>query len=76
MAHKYSTVVFSQGWLDGQFENMIAVATANQETDPTQLVLASQIQEQWNIVSTAVDELIRENDAMKTRLAIIESALK
>ena len=74
--HKISTVVFSQGWLDGQFENMIAEAQKKADEDPTALLIATQMQEQWAVVSTALDELIVENNDLNRRMAIVKSAIR
>jgi len=74
--HKISTVVFSQGWLDGQFENAVARAAEKANEDPTASLIASQVQDQWNIVSSALDELLRENADLRRQLANVKSALE
>jgi len=76
MRHKLGTVVFSQGWLDGQFENMVTKTAEKQNEDPTAHLIASQMQEQWSIVSAALDDLIKENQEMERRLAIVKSAFQ
>jgi len=75
MESKLSTVMFSQGWLDGQFENMIASTAEKQNEDPTAHLVATQMAEQWAVVSKAVDELIQENTELNRRMAIVRSAL-
>jgi hypothetical protein len=76
MNSKLSTVVFAQGWLDGQIENVVKSATMKQNEDPTPFLIATQVQEQWTLVSNALDELIRENQDMERRLAVVRSALQ
>lgn len=75
MAHKLSTAVFAQGWLDGQFESFINRAKATQDEDPTALVIATQMQEQWWIVSSTLDQLIKENAELERRLALVKAAV-
>lgn len=72
---KLSTAVFAQGWLDGQFESFVNKASANQNEDPTALVIATQMQEQWNIVSSTMDQLIKENAEMERRLTLVKAAV-
>ncbi len=74
MRSRLGTVVFSQGWLDGQFESMISKASETANEDPTILLIATQMQEQWAIVSNALDDLIKENQEMERKLAIVQSA--
>jgi len=74
MRSKLGTVVFSQGWLDGQLESMISKASETANEDPTTLLIATQMQEQWAIVSNALDDLINENQEMERKLAIVQSA--
>lgn len=75
MEHKLSTVIFSQGWLERQIESMVSSAAEKQNEDPTAHLIASQIQEQWNVISAALDSLIKENTDMERRLAVVRSAL-
>jgi hypothetical protein len=75
MSHKLSTAVFAQGWLDGQFESMIADASKSANEDPNRLLIATQMQEQWNVVSSAFDELVKENAEMERRLSSVKIAL-
>jgi hypothetical protein len=74
MRHKISTVVFSQGWLDGQIESMIANTAAHQNEDPTGHLIVAQIAEQWAIITAALDDLIKENGELKRKLSVVESA--
>ena len=74
MRHKLGTAVFSQGWLDGQFESMVNKTAEKQNEDPTAHLIASQMQEQWNVVSATFDDLIRENQEMERQLAVVRSA--
>jgi len=74
MRHRLGTAVFSQGWLDGQFESMVNKTAEKQNEDPTAHLIASQMQEQWNVVSATFDDLIRENQEMERQLAVVKSA--
>ncbi len=74
MRHKLGTVVFSQGWLDGQFESMVNKTAEKQNEDPTSHLITTQMQEQWGVVSAALDDLIRENQEMERRLTVVRSA--
>lgn len=74
MRSKLGTVVFSQGWLDGQFESLLAKAAETANEDPTNLLIATQMQEQWVIISDALDDLIKEGQEMERKLSIIRSA--
>lgn len=76
MRHRQSTVVFSQGWLDGQFESMAASTAVKQDEDPTAHLVVTQMLEQWTIVSQAVDDLIKENNELNRRLAIVKSGVE
>ncbi len=74
MRNKLSTVVFSQGWLDGQMESLVTKSAEKQNEDPTSHLIAVQMQEQWGIISAALDDLIRENQEMERKLIIVKSA--
>lgn len=74
MRHKLSTVMFSAGWLEGQFEGMVANTTPKQDEDPTPHLIVTQINEQWTIVSQALNDLIKENNELKRKLSVVESA--
>jgi len=76
MRHKLSTAVYAQGWLEGQIEDMVTKAIQKQDEDPTQLLVASQIQEQWTVVSATLDDLVRENNELKRKLSVVESAFQ
>jgi hypothetical protein len=73
--HKLSTAVFAQGWLEGQFEGMVANTAAKTDADPTVHLVAVQVLEQWNIVSAALDQLIKENAELERRLALVKAAV-
>lgn len=75
MRNKLGTVVFSQGWLENQFQSMIKRASETANEDPTTLLIANQIQEQWSLVSSALDDLIKENQEMSRKLTMVQSAL-
>lgn len=74
--HKLNTVVFSQGWIDGQLENMVSKTAEKENEDPTPHLIACELQSQWNVVSATMDELIRENAELKRKLSVVESAFK
>jgi len=74
MRSKLGTVVFAQGWLDGQFESLLNKAAETANEDPTALLIATQMQEQWAIVTNALDDLIKENQEMERKLSIVRSA--
>lgn len=74
MRSKLSTVVFSQGWLDGQMESVVQKTAEKQNEDPTSHYIAMQMQEQWHVISGALDDLIKENQEMDRKLTIIRSA--
>jgi hypothetical protein len=76
MRHKLGTIVFSQGWLEGQLENIVAKTAEKQNEDPTSHLVATQMLEQWSIVSTALDDLIREKNKVDTALAAIMSGVE
>ncbi len=75
MRHKLGTVIFSQGWLDSQFESMVNKTTEKQNEDPTSHLIAVQMQEQWNIISVALDDLIKEKQEMERKLAVVRSVI-
>lgn len=74
--HKLSTAVFAQGWLEGQFENALKKASETANEDPSALLIATQVQEQWSIVSSTLDRLIKENGDMEHRLNAVKAALQ
>ena len=76
MRSKLGTVVFAQGWLDGQLESMISKASETANEDPTALLIATQMSEQWAIISNALDDLIKEGQEMERKLTIVRSALQ
>jgi hypothetical protein len=73
--HKLSTAVFAQGWLEGQFETMVARSAEKADEDPTVHLVATQVLEQWNIVSNAFDQLVKENAELERRLALVKAAV-
>ncbi len=75
MKHKIETAVFSQGWLDGQFENMVTKTAEKANEDPTAHLLASTMQEQWVVVSQTMDELIAENAELNRKLFAVKVAV-
>jgi hypothetical protein len=74
--HKLSTAVYAQGWLEGMFESLLADAQKTANEDPTKLVIATQMQEQWGVVSGVFDELIAENNELNRRMANVRSAIQ
>lgn len=76
MKHKLDTAVYAQGWLEGQFENLINNAAAKGDEDPTGLLIATQIKEQWDIVSQTMDDLIKEYQALDAKVTNARIALQ
>ncbi len=76
MRHKLDTAVFSQGWLLGQFESMANKTAEKVNEDPTAHLIATTMQEQFNIVSEMLDDLIKENAELKQKLSAVQSALQ
>jgi len=74
--HKISTAVFSQGWLDGQFEIMIKQASEKSAEDPTALVVISAMQDQWNVVSSTFDAVVKENEKLRRALELAKSGIE
>lgn len=74
MRSKLSTVIFSQGWLDAQMESLVKKSAEKQNEDPTPHLIAVQMQEQWSVISNALDDLIKENQEMDRKLIIVRSA--
>jgi len=73
--HKLSTAIYAQGWLEGQFESLLTDAQKTSNEDPNKLLIVSQMQEQWNIISGAFDELVAENNELNRRMAVVKSAV-
>ena len=70
MTYSLDVAVFAQGWIGGQIDAIV------EETAKTQPVIAAQIEEQWKIVDTTMDELIRESRDLQAKLARAEDALR
>lgn len=75
MRHKLGTAVFSQGWLEGQLENNVAKTAEKENEDPTAHLIATQMLEQWAVISQTLDDLIKENADLNRRMAVVKSAL-
>lgn len=73
--HKLSSAVFAQGWLEGQFEALVERTAKKADEDPTSHLVATQVLEQWSIVSAAFDQLVKENADMERRLALVKVAV-
>ncbi len=71
MRHKLETTVFAQGWLEAQFESMLAI-----QTDEANKKTAEQIVEMWKTISESLDDLIHENRVLSNRLALIDEAFR
>jgi len=74
--HKIGTAIFSQGWLDGQLEDLIKKATEKAAEDPTQLVIVTTMQEQWNVVSSTFDAILAENARLRRALELAKSGIE
>lgn len=70
MTYDLNDVVFAQGWIAGQIDDVVQRLT-NEE----QPVVAAQVEEQWKIVDTAMDELIKENRELNIKLFNARNAL-
>lgn len=68
--YKLDTAVFAQGWIGGEINALV------ERTAVDQPVIAAQIEEQWKIVDTTMDELIRENRDLQAKLQFALDALK
>ena len=66
MTYTLDNAVYAQGWVGGQITDLIEKSMAGSEG---QKVMAAQLEEQWKIVDTTMDELIRENKELKNKLA-------
>lgn len=73
--HKLSSAVFAQGWLESQFETLVANTAKKTDEDPASHLVATQVLEQWSVVSTAFDQLIRENAELQRQLSQVKAAL-
>lgn len=70
MRHKLDTIVFSQGWIENQLEKAAEAQTTEEGS-----VIAATVLEQWKVVSEGIDDLIKENAALKLQLQDIEEAI-
>lgn len=68
--YKLDEAVFAQGWIGGQIDAVV------EEMEKTQPVIAAQIAEQWKILDTTMDELIRENRDLQAKLFMIQEAAR
>jgi len=69
--HKLETTVFAQGWLEAQFESMLAI-----QTDEANKKTAEQIAEMWKTISESLDDLIQENRVLSNKLGIVLEAVR
>jgi hypothetical protein len=76
MSHKLSSAIFAQGWIESQIENMLTTSTEKSNEDPTSHLVASQVSEQWNIVSQTMDDLIAENGKLRRALELAKSGIE
>jgi hypothetical protein len=76
MRNKLGTIVFAQGWLEGQIESMVSKTDGTKNEDPTSHLIATQMLEQWNIISQSLDDLIREKNKVDTALSTILSGVE
>lgn len=70
MRHKLDTIVFAQGWLTNQLEK----AAESQTTEAGTVVVAT-VLEQWKLVDEGLDDLIKENAALRLKLTNVGIAL-
>ena len=69
LTYKLDTAVFAQGWIGGQIGDIVETTAIDQP------VIAAQIEEQWKIVDTTMDELIRENRDLRAALTVAYNAI-
>jgi hypothetical protein len=73
MTYSIDNAVYAQGWVGGQIADLIEKSMAGSEG---QKVMATQLEEQWKIVDTTIDELIRENRDLRIKLVSAQEALR
>lgn len=67
-SHKLSTIVFAQGWLDEEIRSKYS------DPEPDQTDYYAQVLATWEIISTSIDELRKENTSLENKLALIDLA--
>lgn len=67
-SHKLSTIVFAQSFIDTEIEDKYG------DPEPDQQEYFEQVSAMWAIVSTAIDELRKENTSLQNKLALIDLA--
>lgn len=70
MRHKIDTIVFAQGWLGNQLEKAAEGQLTEEGT-----VIANTVLEQWKLIDEGIDDLVKENAALKLKLTIIQNTL-
>jgi len=73
MTYTLDNAVYAQGWVGGQITDLIEKSMAGSEG---QKVMAAQLEEQWKIVDTTMDELIRENRELQNKLIMVQNAAR
>jgi hypothetical protein len=64
-----NTLIYAQGWMD------IHIETHNDPFDSRESdAYRAEVQKAWEIVSTGLDQLVRENNNLRTTLALIDQA--
>ena len=73
MTYTLDNAVYAQGWVGGQITDLIEKSMAGSEG---QKVMAAQLEEQWKILDTTMDELIRENRELQNKLIMVQNAAR
>ena len=71
--HKLESAVFAQGWVGGQIENAVQNLSGGTEQEQA---MGAQLEEMWQVVDVTLDELIRENRDLRSKLELAQNALK
>ena len=73
MTYTLDNAVYAQGWVGGQITDLIEKSMAGTEG---QKVMAAQLEEQWKILDTTMDELIRENRELQNKLIMVQNGAR
>jgi hypothetical protein len=81
VSHKISTIVYSQGFLDGFIEAEAAPIELSEDwSDETtqdakdQNEYREQVRAMWLVLSEGLDQLRKENTSLENKLALIDMA--
>lgn len=81
--HKISTIVYAQGFVEGFIEAETEPIEIGEDwTDETQQDAAEQneyrkeVLSTWKVLSEGLDQLRRENDSLRNKISLVDSAMK